>query len=228
MPFAANESKTFSIYVTANKRVTVYTSIRTQVAVTGATASDTTTIQNYTNPSSASSNSSRGNSSSSSSNRTQGRSVLFREVADASEVLPGGSIRYTLYVQNVLLTPVSGVTITDRFDPSIATVVDPGNAMQTSASQLQWTLPTLQPGQVWKTVFIMKVNSNVPANTSFSNIATINGTDLGSATLNETVSVGTTSVVTDLPTTGASFDLLFLLLIVPLAAGAATLQRIVR
>ncbi|HVW67069.1 MAG TPA: hypothetical protein VHA78_05075 [Candidatus Peribacteraceae bacterium] len=226
--FAGNEQKLFTIDATINKRVTAYTSITAQANVDGTTANDTTTVVPYGTAASSSSRSSvRSASSASSSSVNPSRSVLFRKVADSSEVVPGGTIKYTLYVQNILLNVIHNAVITDRFDPSLMSVADAGNG-SAAAGQLQWTLPTLQPGQVWKTTYSMKVNPGIANGTAINNVATLNGTDVATATLNEKVTVATANVVGTLPTTGAAYDLLALILIAPAALGMALLQRKVR
>lgn len=226
--FGASEQKLFTITATINKRVTAYTAIRAQAAVDGVTASDSTTVQPHGTASSSSRSSVRSGSSSSSASVNPSRSVLFRKVADSAEVVPGGTIHYTLYVQNILLNVIHNAVITDRFDPNAVNVADAGNGTVAGDGQLQWALPTLQPGQEWKTTYSLKVNDSVPNGTTLNNIATLNGSDVTTATLNEKVTVATANVVGYLPTTGAAFDILFLLAVMPLAIGAAALQKSLR
>ena len=225
--FAPNQEQTFSFTAIISKRLPPYTGIVTSVKVGTVSASNSMYVQSTKKQqSSSSSSSSSSRSRASSSSAGDSKHVLFRKVADAAEVVPGGTVHYTLYVQNTLLNDIRDAVITDRFDTSLQSVVEANGAKVTGDGTLQWTLPVLQPGQIWKTSYSLKVAPNLSNGTEIRNVATISGTDVSFATLNEKVTVATTDVVGILPTTGASFDLLFLFSILPLAAVGAFAQKI--
>lgn len=209
--FEPGQVKTFAVTATVRRNVTEFVSLLTTIEVGGVRAQDTTVVQK-TSQSNSSASSARNRSSSSSSRRTASRNLLFVKSANASEVMPGGTIRYTLRVQNVLLTVIDDAVITDRFDPAMMTAVDLGGGRETTPGQLRWIVPRLQPGMTWQTTYVLAVHENVPAGTDIGNVATIAGTDVATATLNEKVNVVRTGIVDSLPKTGVSYDGIFLLL----------------
>ncbi len=235
--FEPNEEKIFSFNATMRKRMSPYTAARVIARVASYTATDTTVARDLhgdptfmvaTLNNGITSVTSRGTSSrtisSSSSSKTY-KSVLFRNVADAGDVVPGGTIRYTVYVQNVLLNVIRDAVVTERFDPSLVTIVDAGNGTIVSPGVIQWTLPALRPGQEWKQSYSVRVSPTLKNGTVISSVATISGNDVAFATMTEKATVTTTSVVGNLPTTGGAFDLLFTLATAPLAMAGAALQR---
>ncbi len=129
--------------------------------------------------------------------------VLFRKVASSNEIVPGGSIRYTLYVKNTMSTPIRNAMISDRFDGQYLRFSHGDVSMQ-DGSNLQWQLPVLQPGQEWQTSYILAVSPNAPREIELTNIATISGNDLNSLSLTERVRTVRTGVIHGMPQTGAS------------------------
>lgn len=219
--FNPGETKTYTFSALVRRNAQEFVSVNTLIKAGQATAADSTSVQTNAN------NSSRSSLSSSSSSRRAGaptRSVLFSKSADTDEVVSGGRVRYTLFVQNVLLTTIDDAMITDRFDSSILTVADAGNGTVVSPGQLQWKLPRLLPGQTWTQTYTLSVG-NIAEGTQLSNVATITGNDVATATLDEKVVVIKTGVVNRLPSTGAAYDVLFLLATVPFAGAAAALQK---
>lgn len=150
---------------------------------------------------------------------------VLRKVADSTEVLPGGHVRYTVYVRNTLAHSISDAVVTDRFNPSFLTVIDRGGATISSAGELQWEVPVLQPGQEWSQSYVLGVLPEVAHGTVISNIARITGTDIADAAVNERVSVSQIGIVSELPAAGAPLDALASLLMLPMALGPALLQR---
>lgn len=223
--FAPNEQKIFSFNADIRKRLTAYTGVYASVKAGTVTATDTTLVNSTNNQNSTSSSSSRRSSSSSSRATQAPKNVLFRNVADASEVVPGGTVRYTLFVQNVLLNTIGDATITNRFDPSQLSVEDAGGGTKTADGVLQWKLPTLQPGQTWRATYTLRVNRALGTGTQLDNVATISGNDVAFATLNERVTVNRIGVVTTLPATGFSSELFFIVAAIALSAAAAITQK---
>lgn len=151
--------------------------------------------------------------------------VLLQKTADVTEVLPGGSVRYTVTVRNVLLHPIGDAVVTDRFNPSFFTVIDNGQASVISEGELEWKVPALAPGQTWQRSYILGVRGEVPHGTTMSNIAHITGSSVADASYQERVTVTQTGIVAELPSTGAPLDVFVTLLLFPLALGPALLQR---
>lgn len=225
--FAANQQKTFTFTAAMNKRVAPYTAARVVAHVGLLTATDTTVSRSlHGDPvfmTSTQLNSSSRGATSSSSNPS--KSVLFRHTSDANDVVRGGTIHYTLYVQNVLLNVIRDGVVSVRFDPSQLTVIDTNGGTLIGDNRIQWKVPVLQPGAVWKLTYTMQVSKTLPAGAVITSVASLNGNDVGTSTLSERVTVANADVLTNLPATGAAFDLLFALLVAPLAFAGTVLQR---
>ncbi len=230
--FRPGETKTFTFQAAMKKRVAPYTAARVIVHAGQQTATDTTTTRSLhgdpvfmtstqlNNPSSLTTG-----RPSSSSSATQ-KSVLFRKTADADNVIPGGTIHYTLLVQNVLLNTLRDAVITERFDPTQVTIIDAGAGTIVSPGVIQWKVPVLTSGKSWRTTYAVRVSKNLKNGTPINSVATISGTDLSYAALNEKVNVSTTtSVIGNLPATGGAFDLLFMFATAPLAFAGMKMQR---
>lgn len=226
--FGPNEQKTFTFKAAMNKRVAPYTAARVVAHVGLLTATDTTVSRSlHGDPvfmTSTQLNSSTSPSRSSASTTTS-RNVLFRHTSDADNVVRGGTIHYTLTVQNVLLNVIRDGVVSVRFDPKQLSVIDTNGGTLIGDNRIQWKLPVLQPGSTWKLTYAMKVSNTLPAGAVITNVASLNGNDVGSSTLSERVTVANADVITNLPATGAAFDLLFALLSAPLALAGTMLQR---
>ena len=157
--------------------------------------------------------------------RAESKYVLFKKTANTHEVVPGGTIRYTIFVQNILLNTMNDAVVTDRFDPTLLTVVENGDATISANGLLQWRLPKLLPGEIWQKTYTMRVSRALKTGEIVSNVATITGEDVATATLDEKVAVIRSGVLGSLPRTGSASDLLFLLAGLPLAIGASIAQR---
>jgi len=145
--------------------------------------------------------------------------VLFRKVADRSEAVAGGTIRYTLYVKNVLDHTIDDASISDRFDPMLMSSPDAPSGMRTFA------VPVLQPGAEWKVSYTLHVSEALANGTVLSNIATLQGSDVESSPLSERVRVTQTGIMTGMPQTGAPLDLLFVLTTSGMAFGSMVASR---
>ncbi len=146
--------------------------------------------------------------------------VLFRKTADRQEAVPGGSIRYTLFVRNTLDHAITDAVILDRFDAqylSLESSENPRDLASQSGNQMTWSVPVLQPGESWQTSYVLSVAKNAPNAMELNNVATIRGTDLRGLSLTETVTANTSGVLRDFPSTGVGMDAIIGMM---LAAGA--------
>jgi uncharacterized repeat protein (TIGR01451 family) len=152
------------------------------------------------------------------------KEILFRKTADRSEAIPGGTIRYTLFVKNTLDTVISDASILDRFDTTYLSQYSFTNnqyLVTNENGRMVWQVPVLKPGESWSTTYILSVASNAPTGMKLDNVATLRGSDVSSISLTERVSTNTSGVLGDLPTTGVGMDG-FLALATALMALAAT------
>ncbi len=151
---------------------------------------------------------------------TRGRNdLLFTKVASTDEAVPGGTVRYTLTVRNILSEPMTDAVVSDRFDTSLLSLGDMGDAQILGGGRLQWNVPALQPGDAWQTSYTLQVSPRAPRGQMLTNIATITGSNIGSLSLTQRVRTVRTGVFTGMPQTGAAMDIFFTLM-----TGAGTLS----
>ncbi len=154
--------------------------------------------------------------------------VIFRKTADRSEAVPGGSIRYTLFVKNTLDHVISDAVIIDRFDTQYLSFVSADN-MQNLISQsgghMEWKVPVLKPGEAWQTTYILAVAANAPTGLELDNVATLRGSDVSNISLTERVRTNSSGVMGDFPSTGAGMDMILAFLMGIPALAATRLQR---
>lgn len=152
-------------------------------------------------------------------------SILFRKVADRTETVPGGHVRYTLYVRNTRSHRITNAVINDKFDSRVLQVVDKGDGTVVSPGHMQWNLPALEPGDVWETSYVLQVLPGTQHATSFSNIGSISGKGLEDTSAAERVFITSAAVIRELPQTGFGMDSAVAGVFFLLAAGAVALQK---
>ncbi len=151
--------------------------------------------------------------------------VLLQKTADHTQVLAGGVVRFRLIVNNITDAQLSGLTVNDRFNASQFSVVDASGAKDSGAGTLEWSIPTLQPGDTWSVTYTLRAANDLPMGTMISNLAALNGNGLDAIALDRRLSATKIAVVSTLPTTGAPLDMLGLVFLGLLPAVPAALQR---
>lgn len=155
-------------------------------------------------------------------------SVIFRKSADRSEAVPGGSIRYTLYIKNTLDHVISDASIVDRFDSRYLSFVSsdhPQNIKQQSEGNLIWTVPVLKPGETWTATYVLAVSADAPSALELDNVASLRGSDVSGLSLTERVRTNKSGVIRDFPTTGAGMDAILALVLAAAAVVTSGAQR---
>ncbi len=154
--------------------------------------------------------------------------VVFRKTADRSEAVPGGAIRYTLFVRNTLDHVISDAIIVDRFESQYLTFGSAENMQfltKRSAGHLEWKVPVLNPGETWQTSYILGVSADAPAGIELDNVATLRGSDVSSISLTERVRTSSSGVLGDFPSTGAGMDAILAFIVGIPALAATGMQR---
>jgi hypothetical protein len=243
--FGPSERKSFRVRAVVEPSAQFNSTITTQAVIGSFSVSDTTSIQTSGTANSVASVASVASSASAISSSSSVKSSvassaisssskamvpstrvpLITKTANSDEVVAGGRVLYTLRVQNVLLTVIDDGVITDRFDSAILSVSDSGGGVKMGSGQLKWILPTLKPGQVWEKTYALTAASTIADGTQLSNVATIAGMDVADASLEDRTVTVRTSVMPHLPSTGAAYDLLYVLGTVPAAGIFTAMQR---
>lgn len=154
--------------------------------------------------------------------------ILFRKTADRGEVLPGGSIRYTLTVRNTLDHVISDAVITDRFDArymSLEQYDAPHALLSQSNGSMRWKVPVLQPGESWQTSYTLSVDPKAPKGIDLSTVATIRGSDLEDVSLDDRVQTERSDIMEDFPQTGGAWEGIIGSVLSLTAAASTLLQR---
>lgn len=129
-----------------------------------------------------------------------------------AEVLPGGTVLYTLTTKNLTRSTIKNLALSVQFDAKDATPVrvkDDGNTVQEGL--LVWQIPALYAGRTWQTTFGLTANEALIAGDIIEFSVRASGDDLvekGATQLHLTERTG----VTLLPETGQSIRFLILLL----------------
>ncbi len=154
--------------------------------------------------------------------------VLFRKTSDRGEAVPGGKIRYRLYIKNTLDHVISDASIVDRFDGnylSLESFENAQNLVSRTDAEMIWAVPVLKPGESWQTTYVLSVAGNAPNGMDLDNVATLRGADVSGLSLTQRVRTNQAGVLTDFPTTGAGMDTLLALMLGFVSMGAAAMQK---
>ncbi len=154
--------------------------------------------------------------------------VLFRKTSDRNEAVPGGKIRYRLFIKNTLDHVISDASIVDRYNAaylSLDSVDNPLSLVSNTDSQLTFAVPVLQPGESWQIGYTLSVAGNAPNGMDLDNVATLRGSDVSTASLTERVTTNQGGVFSDFPTTGAGTDAFIALMLGAMALGTGAMQR---
>ena len=134
------------------------------------------------------------------------------KTADRREVRPGDLVSFTISLQNTTEQPFVNVTVEDRFDAAQMRVVGGAADATLNEGMLQWRIPRIEPGRTWSAQYQMQVHPDLPHGAELHNVVSASGEGLENLSLTERIYVSNLGVITGLPKSGASLDVLFLLL----------------
>lgn len=130
-------------------------------------------------------------------------SVSLQKRASATEVQPGGSVTYTITVENTGTQPLQNIVVDDRFDTGQLRVPDAQGGSYVP-SGIQWTIPTLGAGATWVVRYRAQVLSDVAPGESIQSTTILTGVDLlDTPTTQRSTSLSITSIAW-LPQTGVN------------------------
>jgi uncharacterized repeat protein (TIGR01451 family) len=156
-------------------------------------------------------------------------SVLpLQKTADSSEVRPGGTVGFTITLRNTTDHLMSNITIQDKFDARALSMLDSTKPAEMRSGTAVWTIAELQPGKVWSVHYRMQVSQSVKHGTELTNVVTASGEGLSELSLTERVQTMQIGVLTKLPKSGASLDMLFLLFTGIFGAGQVAAMHLKR
>ena len=134
--------------------------------------------------------------------------MLLRKVADRSEVRPGDTVNYTVFVRNNTDRAFQNVFVEDRMDTQYMQVLGSDfGALQ--GDRMTWTIPSLAPGEEWTVRYTVRIADSVPHGVSLSNVVSVSGEGIETLSLTERVLTRQMNVIRKLPPTGAPLGNIF-------------------
>lgn len=150
--------------------------------------------------------------------------IILRKVADRSEVQPGDTVGYTIYLRNNTDKPFTNVVVQDRMDTEYMQVL--GSEYGSMAgNSLTWNIPVLEPGQEWTVRYTVAISPHAPRGITMNNVVSVRGDGMETISLTERVFTGHTGVITGLPPTGVGFGGVFVTLTALLGIAQTGLVR---
>ncbi|KKW40214.1 hypothetical protein A2454_06720 [Candidatus Peribacteria bacterium RIFOXYC2_FULL_55_14] len=155
---------------------------------------------------------------------TSNTPILLRKTADRSEVRPGDTVSYSIFLRNTTNQPFHNIAVQDRIDTRFMQVIgSPYGQLQ--GDRLSWTVPRLAPGEEWSVRYTARVSPNLPNGQMINNVVSVSGDGIETLSLNERVYTSSMSVITELPPSGIGFGSIFVSLTGIMSALSAALQR---
>ncbi len=142
----------------------------------------------------------------------RGSQVVLRKSADRTEVRPGETVTYTVYLRNTTGGDIRNVRIEDRLDQRYMRVTS-GDAGALQGDRIVWTLDKLSAGQSWEAKYTVSIAEDTPHGEALLNVVSVSGDGMEAMSLTQRVFTNHINVVRRMPPTGAPLvDLLFLTL----------------
>ncbi|MBU0458062.1 DUF11 domain-containing protein [Patescibacteria group bacterium] len=133
--------------------------------------------------------------------------VLLRKVADRSEIRPGDTVSYSIYLRNTLDHAISNVVVEDRIDQAYTEILD-GDVGQMVGDRIVWNIPVMEPGASWDVSYTVRISPNAPHGIGIANVVSVSGDGLENIALTERVHTSQIGVMTYLPNSGAPLDVM--------------------
>ena len=85
------------------------------------------------------------------------------QTSNASEVIPGGNVRFTITIRNITRSTLHNVVINDRFNPSSLEITSIKDGGVIDGDTMQWTVPEIFAGQTWTTTIEARAKDQLTA-----------------------------------------------------------------
>ncbi|MBU2213393.1 hypothetical protein KKC44_04800 [Patescibacteria group bacterium] len=141
-----------------------------------------------------------------------------------SEVLPGGTVYYTLTIQNLDKRTAEDLIVSVQFDLTQGSIGNIHNEGKLKDNLIVWEIPQIFAGRRWSTTFTLTANENLALGDRIAMTARISGEGLLEAGILEEVLTKEVGI-TLLPQTGMRADILFVALLVCVSTLAISIRR---
>lgn len=153
--------------------------------------------------------------------------ALITKTTVTAAAAPGGIVRYTVTVRNVLARLLQGAVVTDTFDPDALAVEDAAGA-SVSEGMLTWALGDLDPGETWSRQYALRLRDGVVPGTRVANDATLTADGLEAVPADEKTDGADVSVRGPLAGSGSPLAVLAAYIAFPLSAVGISARQVLR
>ncbi len=149
--------------------------------------------------------------------------VRIRRTVNAFNPVPGGSVRFSLFIKNSTNSTLRSVRVTESFDPSKFDVYKKASiaGKVNDNGTIEWVIPVLKPNETQRITYTLNLAKSVRFGEKITTIARVDGIDRYAAisSYKFTVSAPTKFV---LPVTGTETGEWYLSFFAIIAAGIST------
>jgi len=89
--------------------------------------------------------------------------VSIELTSNQDEVLPGGSVMYTLSVTNLTKSTIRNIEAYLQYDPSVGAIPGVSDRGSVDEQTIVWDIPNIFAGQTWNTQFEFRASENAKA-----------------------------------------------------------------
>lgn len=134
------------------------------------------------------------------------------QTSSTSEVVAGGTIRYTITMTNMTRGTLHNVDIVDRYNPDMIDIIQPlmhGGVV--TGNEIVWNVPEIFAGKSWSTTFTARAKPHLVAGDRIVFMAHAYSDEADFDLYPEAWSSVTGVGIAYMPQTGGKYDLLFVL-----------------
>ena len=146
--------------------------------------------------------------------------IRIRRTVNAFNPVPGGAVRFSLFVKNTTDTTLRSVRVTESFDPSKFNVYRKASIAGKvhNNGTIEWVIPVLKPHETQRITYTLNLTKSVRLGEKITTIARVDGIDQYAAISSYAFNVAAPQKIV-LPVTGAGVGEWYLSFFAIMAAG---------
>ncbi len=131
------------------------------------------------------------------------------QTSSMSEVVAGGSIRYTITITNMTRGTLHNIDVTDRFSPEMVDIQPLSDGGIIAGNEIVWNIPELYSGKSWTTSFTVRAKDHLVAGDRIVFMAHAYSDEADFDLFPEAWSSVSGVGIAYMPQTGGKYDVLF-------------------